>query len=139
MGKYNKIVCGFCGRIEYEGSDPQTSLCKGYTDEKAVNSVDLDELTKRRISLSLEKVDQPSFDWQLQIVDSTGIEAPTVAKVCHCESEIHEALNSHYDPCPYRIGELIAELSGIKLEEIFKVLQAEFVMEYEQAEEDIYI
>ena len=62
MEKHNKIVCGFCGRIEYEGSDPQTGLCKGYTDEKAVNSVDLDELTKRRISLSVEEVDQPSFD-----------------------------------------------------------------------------
>ena len=46
MEKYNKIVCGFCGRIEYEGSDPQTGLCKEYTDEKAVKSVDLDELTK---------------------------------------------------------------------------------------------
>ena len=139
MEKYNKTVCGFCGRNNYEGSNPQTGLCNGYTDEKAAKSVDLDELTKRRISLSVKEIDSPRFEWEIQIVSNTGIDNPTVAKISYCEREIHEALDSHYDPCPYRIGELISELSGIKLEEIFKVLQAEFIMEYERTQEDEYI
>ena len=120
----------------YEGTDAKTGLCKGYIDEKAQKSVDLDEFTKYRISSSLKANDYPRYEWEIQIANNTGIDYEKVAIIYYCENLIHEALRSDYDPCPYRTGELIAELSGAKLEDVFKVLQAEFVMEYESAEED---
>ena len=138
MKKYNKTVCGFCGRIDYEGKDPQTGLCKGYIDDKAAKSVDLDEFTKYKITLSVQEIERPEYGWESGIIERTDLDPATVAKITHCESKIHEALDRQNDPCPYRMGELISELSGIKLEDIFKVLQAEFIMEYERAEEDEY-